>query len=71
MAITEAMHSNCSVSPELINVINDEIFWKDIEDLLLVLDKLVTGISLFESDTPRLALFYSWYHEQLESNGKY
>ena len=39
--------------------------------IIIVLDKLVTGILLFESDTPWLALFYFWYYEQLESNGKY
>src|SRR3954451_7246924 len=37
--------------------------------LLSVLDKLVTGISLFEFNILQLALFYLWYHEQLESNG--
>ncbi|CAG8841908.1 23871_t:CDS:2, partial [Gigaspora margarita] len=31
-------------------------------------NKLVTGIATFESDTPQLALFYQWYHEQLEFN---
>ncbi|CAG8713504.1 22330_t:CDS:2, partial [Gigaspora rosea] len=32
------------------------------------INKLVADISTFESDTPRLALFYQWYHEQLESD---
>ena len=38
------------------------------EILLSVLDKLVTGISLFEFNILQLALFYFWYHEQLESD---
>ncbi|CAG8787685.1 2853_t:CDS:2, partial [Cetraspora pellucida] len=39
----------------------------EVKSLLAILDRLVVGISLFESDTPRLALFYYWYHELLES----
>lgn len=70
LTITEMMYNNNNALPESVNnAIEDEEFWTNIEILLSVLDKLVTGISLFESDTPRLALFYLWYHEQLESDG--
>jgi len=58
-----------SVPEDINNTIESEDFWCDIELLLSILDQLVAGIALFESDTPRLALFYLWYHEQLESNG--
>lgn len=72
VAVMEIEYSDHKMLPKLIkNIINDEIFWKNVEILLSILDRLVFGISLFESDTPRLALFYHWYHEQLESNGKY
>lgn len=72
LTITEITHNNHEKLPDLINnTVMDEAFWKEIESLLLILDKLVAGISLFESDTPHLALFYLWYYEQLESDGKY
>ena len=65
------VYNNRETLPELINkTIKDENFWKNIRNLLLILDRLIVGISLFEADTPQLALFYLWYHEQLESDGK-
>ncbi|CAG8846953.1 36956_t:CDS:2, partial [Gigaspora margarita] len=48
-------------------MIEDESFWQDIKSLLKVLKQLVTGIALFESDIPQLAMFYEWYHKQLDS----
>src|SRR3989337_1402682 len=66
LAVTEIMYIDHITLPESFNIIDNEIFWKDMEALLFILDKLVTGISLFESDTPRLALFYLWYYEQLD-----
>ncbi|CAG8720786.1 41135_t:CDS:2, partial [Gigaspora margarita] len=30
--------------------------------------KLVANIAIFEFDIPKLALFYNWYYEQLESD---
>ena len=69
LTITELAHDNLNSVPEDINnTIESEDFWHDIELLLLILDQLVAGIALFESDIPHLALFYLWYHEQLESN---
>ncbi|CAG8719460.1 25422_t:CDS:2 [Gigaspora rosea] len=67
--ITELAHDNHTEIPNTISyTINSEDFWKKIEFLITVLDKLVAGIAIFESDTPKLALFYNWYHEQLESD---
>ncbi|CAG8830347.1 40755_t:CDS:2, partial [Gigaspora margarita] len=59
LTITELAHDNHTVVPNTI---------REIESLLTVLDKLVAGIAIFESDIPKLALFYNWYHEQLESD---
>ncbi|CAG8815735.1 23495_t:CDS:2, partial [Gigaspora margarita] len=54
LTITELAHDNHTVVPNTIsNTINN---------------KLVAGIAIFESDIPKLALFYNWYHEQLESD---
>ena len=65
------MHDDYEKIPKTIsNTIESEDFWWNIESLLAVLDKLVAGIAIFESDTPKLALFYLWYYEQLESNSK-
>ena len=50
-------------------VLNDE-FWKNVDNLLKVLNKLVIGISMFESDTPCLSKVLDWYYNQLESSGK-
>uniref|UniRef100_U9TDT1 HAT C-terminal dimerisation domain-containing protein n=1 Tax=Rhizophagus irregularis (strain DAOM 181602 / DAOM 197198 / MUCL 43194) TaxID=747089 RepID=U9TDT1_RHIID len=49
-------------------VLNDE-FWKDVDNLLKVLNELVIGISIFESDTPCLSKVVDWYYNQLESSG--
>ncbi|CAG8714020.1 24877_t:CDS:2 [Gigaspora rosea] len=69
LTITELAHDNHIVLPNTIrDTINNENFWEDVESLLIILDKLVAGIAIFESDTPKLALFYNWYHEQLESD---
>ncbi|CAG8534038.1 19240_t:CDS:2 [Rhizophagus irregularis] len=48
-------------------VLNDE-FWKDVDNLLKVLNELVIGISIFESDTPCLSKVVDWYYNQLESS---
>ncbi|CAG8772660.1 46533_t:CDS:2, partial [Gigaspora margarita] len=67
LTITELAHDNHIVLPNAIcDTINNENFWEDVESLLTILDKLVAGIATFESDTPKLALFYNWYHDQLE-----
>ncbi|PKY35238.1 hypothetical protein RhiirB3_396069, partial [Rhizophagus irregularis] len=50
-------------------VLNDE-FWKDVDNLLKVLNELVIGISIFESDTPCLSKVVDWYYNQLESSDK-
>ncbi|CAG8793401.1 20665_t:CDS:2, partial [Gigaspora margarita] len=55
LTITELSHDSHTTVPDAIS------------DIITSENKLVTGISTFESDTPRLALFYQWYHEQLES----
>ncbi|CAG8812923.1 37787_t:CDS:2, partial [Gigaspora margarita] len=69
LTITKLSHDSHTTVPDAISdIITCESFWENIESLLIILDKLVTGISTFESDTPRLALFYQWYHEQLESD---
>ncbi len=60
---------NIDILEEVSDTIESEDFWRDIQSLLCVVDKLVAGITIFESDTPRLAQFYQWYHEQLKSKG--
>ncbi|CAG8613337.1 24680_t:CDS:2, partial [Gigaspora rosea] len=59
--------SDMKIPKTICKTIEDERFWQDIKFLLKVLKQLVTGIALFESDTPRLAMFYEWYHKQLDS----
>ena len=61
--------STVNISEAISNMIKNKEFWKNIRLLLTVLDILVAGIATFESDIPRLALFYHWYHLQLVSNG--
>ena len=56
---------------EICDTIDSKDFWRNVQDLLIILDKLVAGISIFESDTSQLALFYQWFHEQLTCNGMY
>ena len=56
---------------EICDTIDSEDFWCDVQDLLIILDKLVVGISIFELDTPQLALFYQWFHKQLTCDGMY
>jgi len=50
-------------------ILNDG-FWKDVDNLLKILNELVIGISMFESDTPSLSKVLDWYYNQLESSGK-
>jgi hypothetical protein len=63
--------SDTNIPDTICDTIKSEDFWRDVDSLLVVLDQLVARITKFESDTPRLALFYEWYHKQLESNSKY
>lgn len=60
---------NINIPEDISDTIESEDFWRDIELLLSVLDELVVGISMFESDTPKLALFYQWFRQQMNSNG--
>ncbi|CAG8670304.1 16467_t:CDS:1, partial [Cetraspora pellucida] len=61
-----AYNNNKELPKSIYMIIEDDSFGKDAEKLLVTLDRFITSILLFESDTPRLAQFYFWYHEQLE-----
>ncbi|CAG8679172.1 14587_t:CDS:2, partial [Gigaspora margarita] len=40
-------------------------FWNKLKSLLNLLEQLVIGIYIFESDIPKLSEFYKWYNKIL------
>ena len=62
---------NINYPDKIGNIITNDEYWTEVNKLFCMLDNLVAGITMFESNTPCLALFYEWYKEQLESLGKY
>src|SRR5262249_4930134 len=58
------------IDDDIKNIVTNEEFWEDVDNLLKVLNELVIGISIFESDTPSLSKVLEWYYDLLESSGK-
>ncbi|CAB5208052.1 unnamed protein product [Rhizophagus irregularis] len=61
-------HLNYLIDDDVKSIVLNDEFWKDVDNLLKVLNELVIGISIFESDTPCLSKVVDWYYNQLESS---
>ncbi|PKB92587.1 hypothetical protein RhiirA5_444124, partial [Rhizophagus irregularis] len=69
LTITElSRNQTVRIDDDVKSIILDDGFWKDVDNLLKVLNELVIGISIFESDTPCLSKVVDWYYNQLESS---
>ncbi|GBB95101.1 hypothetical protein RclHR1_24790001 [Rhizophagus clarus] len=68
LTITElSRNQTVRIEDDIKSIVLDDEFWEDVDNLLKVLNELVIGISMFESDTPSLSKVLDWYHNQLES----
>ncbi|CAG8445324.1 10092_t:CDS:2 [Scutellospora calospora] len=68
LAATELInHSTTTIDLEIKEIIQDNSFWDEAQNLLAILKVLANGITLFESDTSNLSQFYKWY-ETLKTN---
>lgn len=66
LTFTEIFSNNSiEIDNEIKVYIYDENFWNELKSLLNLLEQLAIGISLFESDTPKLSEFYEWYDKIL------
>jgi hypothetical protein len=66
LATTEISNNNTiEIDSEVEEKIYDRNFWIEIQNLLNLLEQFAIGISLFESDTPKLSQFYEWYDKIL------
>ena len=71
LTITElSCNQTIRIEDDVRNIILNDGFWKDVDNLLKILNELIIGISMFESDTPSLSKVLDWYYNQLESSGK-
>ncbi|CAJ0828255.1 13318_t:CDS:2, partial [Entrophospora sp. SA101] len=57
-----------NIDEDIKNIVQDNGFWEEVGDLFRILNQLVIGISIFESDTPCLSGVLDWYYDQLESS---
>jgi hypothetical protein len=70
LTITELSRNQAvNIDEDIKNIVQDNGFWQEVNDLFRVLNQLVIGISIFESDTPCLSRVLDWYYDQLESSG--
>jgi len=60
-------HPTSSIDLEIINIVQNNEFWNEVQNLLVILKILVSGITIFEGNTSYLSQFYKWY-EKLETN---
>ena len=68
LAITELInHPTVSVDLDIKNIIQDDEFWNEVQNLLVILKVLASGITIFEGNTSYLSQFYKWY-KNLENN---
>ncbi|CAG8451656.1 7327_t:CDS:2 [Scutellospora calospora] len=63
-------HLTSSINLEIINIIQNNEFWNEVQNLLVILKILVSGITIFEENILYLSQFYKWY-EKLEKNETY
>ncbi|GBB86930.1 hypothetical protein RclHR1_13390002 [Rhizophagus clarus] len=69
LTVTELSHNQTvRIEDDIKSIVLNDGFWKDVDNLLKVLNELVIGISIFESDTPSLSKVLDWYYNQLESS---
>ncbi|CAB5390292.1 unnamed protein product [Rhizophagus irregularis] len=69
LTVTElSRNQTVRIDDDMRSIVLNDGFWKDVDNLLKVLNELVIGISMFESDTPFLSKVLDWYYNQLESS---
>ncbi|CAB4384791.1 unnamed protein product [Rhizophagus irregularis] len=69
LTVTElSCNQTVRIDDNMRSIVLNDGFWKDVDNLLKVLNELVIGISMFESDTPFLSKVLDWYYNQLESS---
>jgi hypothetical protein len=70
LSLTEILRGSDIFIDEMIkNIIQSEDFWEQTTELLNILDEIVQGIIIFESDVPKLSQFYEWYESLENSEG--
>lgn len=70
LTVTELSRNQAvNIDEDIKNIVQDNGFWQEVNYLFRVLNQLVIGISIFESDTPCLSRVLDWYYDQLESSG--
>ena len=68
LAITELInHPTISIDLDIKNIIQDDEFWNEVQNLFVILKVLASGITIFEGNTSYLSQFYKWY-KNLENN---
>ncbi|CAG8703414.1 4515_t:CDS:2, partial [Dentiscutata heterogama] len=68
LATTELINNSTTIiNSEIIEIVQNNEFWNEVQNLLVILKILVSGITIFESDISYLSQFYKWY-ENLETN---
>ncbi|KAF0385584.1 zinc finger bed domain-containing protein 1-like [Gigaspora margarita] len=68
LATTELInHPTAIIDSEIIEIVQNNNFWNEIQNLFVILKIIVSGITIFESNISYLSQFYKWY-ENLETN---